>query len=186
MCYPLFVISGPAACGKLELVQRMLQIFPELMQITTYTTRKHRLGETPDRAYTFISEQEFTNFKNQGLIAEFSLTHGHYHGTLKENLYGALERGPAIIIRDPEGADKIAALIPEAHCAFILAPEGEIRERMRKRCRTLPELTARMQEVRNEATSAMHPQYDCVINNASHKQNRSALLLIRFIMETLR
>jgi guanylate kinase len=123
--------------------------------------------------------------KHKGLIAEYSLSHGHYHGTLKDNLFGALESGPAIIIRDPEGADKLAALIPDAHFAFILAPETEIRERLQKRCRTLPELNTRMQDVRNESASAMHPQYDCIINNANHKFDRSARLLIRFIMETL-
>ncbi|HXK38300.1 MAG TPA: hypothetical protein VJ579_04510 [Candidatus Paceibacterota bacterium] len=185
MRYPLFVISGPAACGKIELVGRILQIFPELTQITTHTTRKPRHGESPDRAYTYINEQDFMDSRQKGLIAEYSLAHGHYHGTFKENLFGTLEAGPAIIIRDPEGADKIVALVPEAHFAFILAPEPEIRERLHKRCRTLAELTERMQDVRNETLAAMHPQYDCIINNANHKYDRSTRLLIRFIMETL-
>lgn len=186
MRHPLFVISGPAACGKIELVQRILQIFPELKRITTHTTRRPRAGESPDRAYTYISEQEFTCQKNKGLLAEFSLTHGHYHGTFTENLYGALELGPAMIIRDPEGADKIATLIPDAHFAFILAPEIEIRERLKLRCQTLPELIARMQDVRNDTLSAMHGQYDCIINNANNKFDRSTLLLSRFLMETLK
>jgi guanylate kinase len=185
MRHPLFVISGPAACGKIELVGRILQIFPELVSVTTYTTRKPRPGESPDRAYTFISDEEFNCAKQKGLLVEFSLTHGHYHGTAKTQLYDALEKGPAIIIRDPEGADKLAALIPEAHFAFILAPESEIRERMKRRSRTIDELTARMQDARNDALAAMHPQYDCIINNANAKADRSARLLIRFLMETL-
>lgn len=186
MRHPLFVISGPAACGKIALVERVLQIFPELKQINTHTTRKPHRGESPDRAYAFISEEEFMCKKDKGLIAEFSLSHGHYHGTFTENLYDALEQGPALIIRDPEGADKIATLIPDAHFAFILAPEIEIRERLKLRCRTLPELNARMQDVRNETLFAMHGQYDCIINNASNKFDRSTLLLSRFLMETLK
>lgn len=186
MRHPLFVISGPAACGKIKLVERILELFPELIRITTHTTRKPRIGESPDLAYTYISEEMFMCNRHKGLIAEYSLCHGHYHGTFSEHLYAAIETGPAIIIRDPEGADKLAALIPEAHFAFILAPEPEIRERMRKRCRTLTELNTRMQDVRTEAIAAMHPQYDCIINNANDKNDRSFRLLAHFLMETQR
>ncbi len=185
MRHPLFVVAGPPACGKIELVTRILEIFPEMKRITTHTTRKPRKGETPDRAYTFISDEEFTCSKQKGLIAEYSLTHGHYHGTFKEQLYGALEHGPSIIIRDPEGADKLFALIPDATFIFILAPENEISERLRGRCHTKEELNARMQDVRNEALCAMHAQYGCILNNAEHRKDKALRTLVRFIMEIL-
>ena len=185
MRHPLFVISGPAACGKNELVSRILEIFPELTRITTHSTRKPRRGEPPEKAYVYIPEQEFLKHKVEGQLAEFSLAHGHYHGTYNRELFGVLEQGPGIIVRDPQGADKLYELFPNAHFAFILAPEHEIRERLKVRSQTMAELTGRMQDVRQESLAAMHAQYDCIINNAAGRFDRSTHLLIRFLMETL-
>ena len=55
----LFVLSAPSGAGKTTLVKALMARDPELRFSVSFTTRKPRPGEVPERDYFFVDEARF-------------------------------------------------------------------------------------------------------------------------------
>lgn len=122
----LFIVSGPSGAGKRTLIEHIVNRFPNLRRVPTYTTRPPRSGEVPGIDYVFISDSEFRELVVTGEIFEFRRTYG-------DHLYGS----PSQLIRESPGADMITEMDPHGmlrvrantcrHVVslFLLPPEGK-------------------------------------------------------------
>ncbi|NPA38291.1 MAG: guanylate kinase, partial [Candidatus Nanohaloarchaeota archaeon] len=71
----LFVLSSPAGGGKTTLTNKLLSEIPNLVRITTATTRKPRPGEIHGKDYFFLSKEEFKEKIKNDAFLEYALVH---------------------------------------------------------------------------------------------------------------
>ncbi len=74
----IFVLSAPAATGKTTLVRMLLQEFPNVVEMVSYTTRLPRPNEVFGVDYYFITEQEFEEKIKAGEFLEYARVFEHY------------------------------------------------------------------------------------------------------------
>ena len=55
----LFVVSAPSGTGKTTVVERLVQVVPDLGLSRSYTSRALRAGETDGLDYNFITRARF-------------------------------------------------------------------------------------------------------------------------------
>lgn len=165
----LIVISGPSGAGKSTIVRRLLRECPlPLVLSVSATTRAPRPGEVDGRDYLFLSDEEFASLRRAGKFLECKevFGHGHWYGTLAEQVDTGLKRGQWVILEiDVEGA---AAVIDRqlSPITIFLHPGGmaELEQRLRGRG-TEPEaaIQRRLEVARREMRAL--PQYDHEVIN---------------------
>ena len=74
------VISGPSGSGKSTVIQEILSKKKNTAQISTYTTREPRVGETDGRQYNFISPKEYLKLLNEKKLMACSRIEHNYYG----------------------------------------------------------------------------------------------------------
>jgi guanylate kinase len=92
-------------------------------QSVSFTTRKPRRGERPNKDYSFIDEQTFRRMVKSGDFLEWAEVHGNLYGTSKKRLTTLLRSGMDVVLDiDTQGAEKIRKSGMEAIYIFILPP----------------------------------------------------------------
>lgn len=183
--HPLFVVSGPAAAGKSKLTDHVLADFPQISRVITCTTRKKRPGEVNGVAYHFLTKTQFNKTLEGGELIEHAEVHGKLYGPRAADVREARTKGPSIIILDPQGAEKISKIFPDAHCIFIMAPDKDLRARLIERSTDQADFARRMKDAEDEMRQANRWYYGCIINNANSYLDRSLRQLYAFIRENL-
>ena len=77
----LFIVSAPSGTGKTTLVERLVQILPNLRMSRSYTSRPARIGERDGVDYNFIGRAEFEERIGAGEFLEWADVFGNYYGT---------------------------------------------------------------------------------------------------------
>ncbi|KAL6087967.1 hypothetical protein STEG23_022601, partial [Scotinomys teguina] len=94
--YPMLVLTGPAACGKRELAQRLCRQFNTYFRYgACHTTRPPYFGEGDRVDYHFISQEVFDEMLNTG---KFILTFNygnHNYGLNRDTIEGIARDGLA-------------------------------------------------------------------------------------------
>ena len=75
----IFYVMGRSASGKDTVYKKLLETFPELRRLVTYTTRPMREGEQEGEEYHFSTEQELETFRREGRLIEkrvYQTVHG--------------------------------------------------------------------------------------------------------------
>ena len=106
----LFVIMGKSATGKDSLYQRIVEDFPKLQEVVTYTTRPIRAGETYGKEYFFVSEEEMHEMQEDDKIIEcrvYQTVHGPWYYFTANDGQINLEKGNYILITTLEGYRKL-------------------------------------------------------------------------------
>jgi guanylate kinase len=67
----LVIFSAPSGAGKTTIVKHLLTKFPELEFSVSATTREPRGDEENDKAYHFISKEEFLHLIAKKQFVEF-------------------------------------------------------------------------------------------------------------------
>jgi len=131
----LFVISGPSGVGKGTLRKALFKSVQGLEYSVSCTTREPRNREIDGVDYQFIDFYHFKDLVKEGRFLEWAEVHGHFYGTLKENVERILESGrDAILEIDVQGALQVKKSEPEAVLIFIMPPsEEELRSRLKRR-----------------------------------------------------
>jgi guanylate kinase len=117
--------------------------------------------------YWFISEQEFQERINKGLLLEHAEVYGHLYGTPKDKVDEALSRGRTVILEiDVQGAKQAKAIFPDAVMIFILPPTAKtLAERINHRGREGAEAAEdRLDEAGVEIAAAWQYYEHMVIN----------------------
>ncbi len=162
----LYVISGPSGAGKGTLVNRALEICPNIALSISATTRKPREGEVDGVHYHFLSVDEFEDTIEKDGFIEWAQVHSNYYGTPLAPIEEHLAAGDTVLLEiDVQGAFQVLEKLPQAKLVFIAPPSiEELERRLRGRGTETEEVIA--QRLAN-ATGEMDAskEYDYVIVN---------------------
>ena len=108
---------------------------PGLWCSVSATTRHPRPGERDGEHYVFLSRDEFERRIRFGEFLEWANVHGNLYGTLRGPVEARIERGQVVILEiDPQGAQQVKAVMPQAVLVFIEPPSlEELRRRLTSR-----------------------------------------------------
>ena len=131
------IVSGPSGVGKSTVCREVAKRLNDVYLSISVTTRPRGPAETHGKDYWFISEQEFQERIEKGLLLEHAEVFGHLYGTPKEKVDEALQAGKTVILEiDVQGARQAKVVVPDAVMIFILPPSARVlAERMGRRGR---------------------------------------------------
>lgn len=161
----LFVFSGASGVGKSTVLKEVMKARPELIFSVSATTRQPREGEVEGKSYYFVSEQAFEQMIDRGEFLEYDRHNNCYYGTPWPQLAEKLEKGPAVLDIEPNGAFNVKSIRPDAVLIFIMPPSWEVLEqRLRGRGDTDEEqIDMRLNRARWEMKQ--RNKYDYVVVN---------------------
>lgn len=162
----LFVISAPSGTGKTTLVERLVQILPNLRMSRSYTSRTIRAGEREGVDYHFISRAEFEAMIAANAFLEWADVFGNYYGTAAADVERMLTQGQdVVLVIDVQGARQVRQRGTDHTAVFVMPPTYPVLEkRLRGRSTdTEAALQLRLETARAEVSS--YREYDYVVVN---------------------
>ncbi len=163
----LVIISGPSGVGKSTICKQVVKRLDNVYLSVSVTTRPQSAAEVDGKDYWFVSEEEFHQRVDKGLLLEHARVFGHFYGTPKDKVVKALKAGKAVILEiDVQGARQIKAVFPDAVMIFILPPSArDLAERLDHRGREGAEAAEkRLNEASSEIAAAWQYYEHMVIN----------------------
>ncbi len=161
------IVSGPSGVGKSTICEEVVKRLDNIYLSISVTTRPKSEAEVDGRDYWFISEQEFQERINKGLLLEHAEVFGHLYGTPKDEVEEAVRAGKTVILEiDVQGAKQARVIFPDAVMIFILPPtEKDLVERMDNRGREAADVAEkRLSGASNEIAAAWQYYKHMVIN----------------------
>jgi len=126
----LFVVSAPSGTGKTTVVERLVQIFPDLGMSRSYTSRAMRAGEKDGVDYNFITRERFEAMVADDAFLEWADVFGNLYGTGKAETERELVGGrDLVLVIDVQGARQVRSHGANAIGIFVLPPSFEALER---------------------------------------------------------
>ncbi len=163
----VIVISGPSGAGKSTICREVVRRLEDVHLSVSLTTRPPGPNEQDGRDYWFVSEQEFRDRIERGLLLEYADVFGNLYGTPKDKVDEALESGRNVILEiDVQGGRQAKAAYPDAVMIFILPPdEKTLADRIGRRGRDSAEVIKKRLEKANAEIAAAKPYYDNMVIN---------------------
>src|SRR5882757_6160628 len=164
----LVIFSAPSGAGKTTIVKHLLTKFPELEFSVSATTRPPRGDEENDKAYHFISKEEFLHRIAKKQFVEFEEVYsGTFYGTLRTEIERIWKKGKTVIFDiDVEGGLHLKRKYEElALAVFVQPPSLEVlKQRLADRGTDGAEkLKERFEKAEKELNYA--PQFDIILKN---------------------
>lgn len=162
----LFIVSAPSGTGKTTLVERLVQVLPNLRMSRSYTSRPAREGERSGVDYNFISRDAFAQRIKDCDFLEWADVFGNYYGTAAADVEHMLADGQdVVLVIDVQGARQVKARGVDHAAIFMMPPSFQILEqRLRGRSKdSEEEMQRRLDTARGEASS--YVDYDYVVVN---------------------
>jgi guanylate kinase len=162
----LFIVSAPSGTGKTTLVEKLVQVLPNLRMSRSYTSRPARAGERDGVDYCFISRGEFQRRINAAEFLEWADVFGNYYGTALADVDRMVAHGQdVVLVIDVQGARQVKARGVDHTAIFVMPPSFEVLEkRLRGRSKDSEEqMQRRLDTARGEASS--YVDYDYVVVN---------------------
>lgn len=152
---PIIILIGPSGVGKSSFIDRLLTEDPRVCDITTYTTRTPREGESEGNPYHFVTKEKFRELIAKKFFVEFAEVHGQLYGTPWDQIQAAWAAKKIVIMDvDVQGARHFQKEFPEALTIFLKPPSLDVlRQRIIKRGQ-LKDLEVRMKNAEKELTQA--------------------------------
>jgi guanylate kinase len=162
----LFVVSAPSGTGKTTVVERLVQVVPDLVLSRSYTSRALREGECDGVDYNFITRERFEQMVAGNGFLEWADVFGNLYGTCAEDAERELAAGrDLVLVIDVQGARKVRSRGLETVAIFVLPPTFETLERrLRGRSKDSEEaIRRRLATARAEIDAVV--DYDYVVVN---------------------
>jgi guanylate kinase len=162
----LFIVSAPSGTGKTTLVERLVQVLPNLRMSRSYTSRVARPGEQDGVDYNFVTREEFQRRIRAFEFLEWADVFGNYYGTCAVDVDRMLDAGQdVVLVIDVQGARQVKARGVDHTAIFVMPPSFEVLEqRLRGRSKdTEEQMQRRLDTARAEASS--YVDYDYVVVN---------------------
>ena len=162
----LFVVSAPSGTGKTTVVERLVQVVPDLALSRSYTSRPAREGEIDGVDYNFISRQRFESMIAADAFLEWADVFGNFYGTGAADVARERDRGrDLVLVIDVQGARQVRARCAETVGIFVLPPSYDVLEqRLRGRSKD-SEAAMQRRLATARAEVAAFVEYDYVVVN---------------------
>jgi len=164
----VMIVSGPSGVGKSTICKEVVKRLNNVYLSVSVTTRPRSEAEIDGQDYWFISESEFQERIDKGLLLEYAEVFGHLYGTPKDKVDEALQAGKSVILEiDVQGAKQAKRTYRDVVMIFILAPsQKELAERMKLRGREdIETAQGRLDEAGTEIAAAWQYYEHMVIND---------------------
>jgi guanylate kinase len=187
----LFIVSAPSGTGKTTLVERLVQVLPNLRMSRSYTSRGARVGEQHGVDYNFITRERFEEMARQNDFLEWADVFGNYYGTCADDTNRMLAAGEdVVLVIDVQGARQVRSRGIETIGIFVLPPSAAILEqRLRGRSKdTEEQIRRRLDVARGEVDEFEQYEY-VVVNddvNAAVDRLRAVVLAERGRVKSMR
>jgi len=161
----LFILSGPSGCGKNTVFDELKKRVPIIQRAITVTTRELREHEVHGRDYYFVSELEFSRWKETGLFVESSFYDNAYYATPVSELERYSSDTPVFLIIDTLGKESVLRRYPKSSSIFLMPPSlDEVLHRIKERgANNEEQIERRMQRAKSEVAAAS--SYDYILIN---------------------
>jgi len=162
----LIVVSAPSGTGKTTVVERLVQVVPELALSRSYTSRPARPGEADRVDYNFITRARFEEMIAADAFLEWADVFGNLYGTGAADAERELASGrDLVLVIDVKGARQVRERFSGTVGVFVMPPSYQVLEqRLRGRSKDPEEaMQRRLQTARDEV--AAFAEYDYVIVN---------------------
>ena len=180
----LFIVSAPSGTGKTTLVERLVQVVPDLALSRSFTSRRPRAGECDGVDYNFISRERFDRMVQDGEFLEWADVFGNCYGTAAAETDRILSAGhDVVLVIDVQGARQVRAARAGTIGIFVLPPTfAVLEERLRGRSKDTDAQIRRRLEVARQEVGAV-ADYDYVVVN---DELEPAVARLRSIVEAER
>ena len=161
------IVSGPSGVGKSTICKEVVKRLNDVYLSISVTTRPKSETEVDGQDYWFISEEQFQERVDKGLLLEYAEVFGHLYGTPKDKVDEALQADKTVILEiDVQGARQAKRIYRDAVMIFILAPSQKaLAERMKLRGREdIDTAHERLDEAGTEIAAAWQYYQHMVIN----------------------
>src|SRR5262245_14160055 len=158
----LFIVSAPSGAGKTTLVERLVQILPNLRMSRSYTSRAARAGERNGVDYNFISRESFQQRIDACDFLEWADVFGNLYGTSASDVEQMVADGQdVVLVIDVQGARQVRARGVDHTAIFVLPPSFSVLEqRLRGRSKdSEDQMQRRLETARAEASSYLDYDY---------------------------
>jgi guanylate kinase len=162
----LFVVSAPSGTGKTTVVERLVQVVPDLALSRSYTSRAVREGENDGLDYNFVIRSQFEEMIAAGAFLEWAEVFGNLYGTCAADAEQHLASGrDLVLVIDVQGARQVRQRAHGTVGVFVMPPSFAVLERrLRGRSKDSEEaIQRRLQTARGEV--AAFDEYDYVVVN---------------------
>ena len=162
----LFVVSAPSGTGKTTVVERLVQIVPELALSRSYTSRPARPGENDGVDYNFVLRTRFEEMIAADDFLEWAEVFGNLYGTCAADVERHLASGrDLVLVIDVQGARLVRERCTGTVGMFVMPPSFTILEqRLRGRSKdSEAAIQRRLQTARDEV--AAFAEYDYMVVN---------------------
>jgi guanylate kinase len=187
----LFIVSAPSGTGKTTLVERLVQVVPNLRLSRSYTSRPARGGEQDGVDYNFVSRERFEVMVGEAAFLEWADVFGNFYGTCAADTEDILAGGEdVVLVIDVQGARQVRSRGIETVGVFVLPPTAAILEqRLRGRSKdTEEQIRSRLDKAGEEVNE--FEQYEYVVVNdaldAAVDRLRSIVLAERARLKPMR
>jgi len=162
----LFVVSAPSGTGKTTVVERLVQIVPDLGLSRSYTSRTMRAGEADGVDYNFITRARFEAMVAEDAFLEWADVFGNLYGTCAGDTDAMLATGnDVVLVIDVQGARQVRKRSADTIGVFVLPPSFEVLEqRLRGRSKDPEAAIHRRLATAREEIGAVG-EYDYVVIN---------------------
>jgi guanylate kinase len=162
----LFIVSAPSGTGKTTLVERLVQVLPDLCMSRSYTSRIARPGEQHGVDYNFISRDHFEDMVRGSQFLEWADVFGNYYGTCAADTERSLVAGAdVVLVIDVQGARQVRSRGIETIGIFVLPPSAAtLEQRLRGRSKDSEDQIRRRLDVARREVDEFE-QYDYVVIN---------------------
>ena len=161
------IVSGPSGVGKSTICKGIVERIQNVYLSVSVTTRPKSEAEVDGQDYWFISEDEFKERIDKGMLLEHAEVFGHLYGTPKDKVLEAVQAGKVVILEiDVQGARQAKMVFPDAVMIFILPPSANtLAERINHRGReAADDAEERLGEASAEIAAAWQYYKHMVIN----------------------
>jgi len=163
----LFVVSAPSGTGKTTIVERLVQVVPNLSLSRSYTSRLARRGENDGVDYNFITRARFEQMIAGDAFLEWADVFGNLYGTCADDAEVELASGrDLVLVIDVQGARQVRLRCRDTVGIFVLPPSYEVLEhRLRGRSKDSEDaMQRRLATARAEVAAFLEYEY-VVVND---------------------
>ena len=166
------IVSGPSGVGKSTICKEILKKLDYIYLSVSVTTRPKSEAEVDGQDYWFVTEENFQERIDKGLLLEYAEVFGHLYGTPKDKVVEALQADKVVILEiDVQGAIKARVVFPDAVMIFILPPSAkDLAERLNHRGREADEVAEERLNGASAEIAAAWQYYEHMVINEDLQQ----------------